>query len=67
MSKFSYLWFFFFRLNTNVELYQSLQKLLADKELVDSLDPETRYAFLLGISLGWMDLKQGTVRIKKIR
>nr|XP_031321627.1 mitochondrial intermediate peptidase isoform X18 [Camelus dromedarius] len=31
------------RLNTNVELYQSLQKLLADKKLVDSLDPETRY------------------------
>nr|XP_031321610.1 mitochondrial intermediate peptidase isoform X3 [Camelus dromedarius] len=30
------------RLNTNVELYQSLQKLLADKKLVDSLDPETR-------------------------
>uniref|UniRef100_A0A8C9E0J2 Mitochondrial intermediate peptidase n=1 Tax=Phocoena sinus TaxID=42100 RepID=A0A8C9E0J2_PHOSS len=29
-------------LNTNVELYQSLQKLLADKKLVDSLDPETR-------------------------
>ncbi|XP_062050545.1 mitochondrial intermediate peptidase isoform X2 [Lepus europaeus] len=30
------------KLNTNVELYQSLQKLLADKCLVDSLDPETR-------------------------
>uniref|UniRef100_A0A8C2V5Z7 Mitochondrial intermediate peptidase n=1 Tax=Chinchilla lanigera TaxID=34839 RepID=A0A8C2V5Z7_CHILA len=30
------------RLNTNVELYQSLQKLLADKTLVDSLDAETR-------------------------
>ncbi|XP_055988736.1 mitochondrial intermediate peptidase [Sorex fumeus] len=30
------------KLNTNVELYQSLQKLLADKDLVDSLDPETR-------------------------
>ncbi|XP_034520877.1 mitochondrial intermediate peptidase isoform X5 [Ailuropoda melanoleuca] len=30
------------QLNTNVELYQSLQKLLADKKLVDSLDPETR-------------------------
>ncbi|XP_044897841.1 mitochondrial intermediate peptidase isoform X8 [Felis catus] len=30
------------RLNTNVELYRSLQKLLADKKLVDSLDPETR-------------------------
>ncbi|KAI5759519.1 MIPEP protein [Gulo gulo luscus] len=30
------------KLNTNVELYQSLQKLLADKNLVDSLDPETR-------------------------
>nr|XP_051706670.1 mitochondrial intermediate peptidase isoform X2 [Oryctolagus cuniculus] len=30
------------KLNTNVELYQSLQKLLADKRLVDSLDPETR-------------------------
>uniref|UniRef100_A0A452UNN2 Mitochondrial intermediate peptidase n=1 Tax=Ursus maritimus TaxID=29073 RepID=A0A452UNN2_URSMA len=30
------------KLNTNVELYQSLQKLLADKKLVDSLDPETR-------------------------
>ncbi|KAM6178704.1 mitochondrial intermediate peptidase [Rhynchocyon petersi] len=30
------------KLNTNVELYQSLQKLLADKKLVESLDPETR-------------------------
>ncbi|XP_037382928.1 mitochondrial intermediate peptidase isoform X2 [Talpa occidentalis] len=30
------------KLNTNVELYQSLQKLLDDKKLVDSLDPETR-------------------------
>ncbi|KFO22200.1 mitochondrial intermediate peptidase isoform X1 [Fukomys damarensis] len=30
------------KLNTNVELYQSLQKLLADKKLVDSLDAETR-------------------------
>lgn len=30
------------KLNTNVELYQSLQKLLSDKEVVDSLDPETR-------------------------
>ncbi|KAK2112560.1 hypothetical protein P7K49_012307 [Saguinus oedipus] len=29
------------KLNTNVELYQSLQKLLTDKKLVDSLDPET--------------------------
>lgn len=29
-----------------MELYQSLQKLLADKKLVDSLDPETRYCFL---------------------
>ena len=42
-------WIFFIcnfsRLNTNVELYQSLQRLLADKKLVDSLDPETRYCF----------------------
>uniref|UniRef100_A0A8I5N6C3 Mitochondrial intermediate peptidase n=1 Tax=Papio anubis TaxID=9555 RepID=A0A8I5N6C3_PAPAN len=30
------------KLNTNVDLYQSLQKLLTDKKLVDSLDPETR-------------------------
>ncbi|XP_037656158.1 mitochondrial intermediate peptidase [Choloepus didactylus] len=30
------------KLNTNVELYQSLQKLLSDKKLMDSLDPETR-------------------------
>uniref|UniRef100_H0V3B2 Mitochondrial intermediate peptidase n=1 Tax=Cavia porcellus TaxID=10141 RepID=H0V3B2_CAVPO len=30
------------KLNTNVELYQSLQRLLADKKLVDSLDAETR-------------------------
>ncbi|PNJ02799.1 hypothetical protein CR201_G0054540 [Pongo abelii] len=30
------------KLNTNVDLYQSLRKLLADKKLVDSLDPETR-------------------------
>ncbi|XP_070376509.1 mitochondrial intermediate peptidase isoform X4 [Equus asinus] len=30
------------KLNTNVELYQSLQKLLADEKLMDSLDPETR-------------------------
>uniref|UniRef100_A0AC11DG23 Mitochondrial intermediate peptidase n=1 Tax=Ovis aries TaxID=9940 RepID=A0AC11DG23_SHEEP len=30
------------KLNTNVELYQSLQRLLADKKLVESLDPETR-------------------------
>ncbi|KAF4025702.1 hypothetical protein G4228_017861, partial [Cervus hanglu yarkandensis] len=30
------------KLNTNVDLYQSLQRLLADKKLVDSLDPETR-------------------------
>ncbi|XP_071467426.1 mitochondrial intermediate peptidase isoform X2 [Marmota flaviventris] len=29
------------KLNTNVELYQSLQKLLSDKKLVDSLDVET--------------------------
>ncbi|XP_021092013.1 mitochondrial intermediate peptidase isoform X5 [Heterocephalus glaber] len=29
-------------LNTNVELYQTLQKLIADKKLVDSLDAETR-------------------------
>ncbi|XP_004631168.1 mitochondrial intermediate peptidase [Octodon degus] len=29
-------------LNTNVELYQSLQKLLADEKLVNSLDDETR-------------------------
>lgn len=26
-----------------MELYQSLQRLLADKKLVESLDPETRY------------------------
>ncbi|OBS74613.1 hypothetical protein A6R68_14855, partial [Neotoma lepida] len=31
------------KLNTNVELYQSLQKLLDDKKLMDSLDAETRY------------------------
>nr|XP_004670581.2 mitochondrial intermediate peptidase isoform X1 [Jaculus jaculus] len=30
------------KLNTNVELYQSLQKLLDDKNLMDSLDAETR-------------------------
>ncbi|XP_030742475.1 mitochondrial intermediate peptidase [Echinops telfairi] len=30
------------KLNTNVELYQSLQRLLADKMLMDALDPETR-------------------------
>uniref|UniRef100_A0ABK0LJA8 Mitochondrial intermediate peptidase n=1 Tax=Rattus norvegicus TaxID=10116 RepID=A0ABK0LJA8_RAT len=30
------------KLNTNVELYQSLQKLLDDKKLMDSLDAETR-------------------------
>ncbi|XP_043849568.1 LOW QUALITY PROTEIN: mitochondrial intermediate peptidase [Dromiciops gliroides] len=30
------------KLNTNVELYQSLQKLLSDEKLVASLDPETR-------------------------
>uniref|UniRef100_A0A8C9Q6C7 Mitochondrial intermediate peptidase n=1 Tax=Spermophilus dauricus TaxID=99837 RepID=A0A8C9Q6C7_SPEDA len=30
------------KLNTNVELYQSLQKLLSDKKLMDSLDVETR-------------------------
>uniref|UniRef100_A0A8D0ZIP1 Mitochondrial intermediate peptidase n=1 Tax=Sus scrofa TaxID=9823 RepID=A0A8D0ZIP1_PIG len=30
------------KLNTNVELYQSLQKLLADERLANSLDPETR-------------------------
>ncbi|CAO2591213.1 Mitochondrial intermediate peptidase [Lemmus lemmus] len=30
------------KLNTNVELYQSLQKLLDDKKLMDSLDTETR-------------------------
>ncbi|XP_069859209.1 mitochondrial intermediate peptidase isoform X2 [Dipodomys merriami] len=29
-------------LNTNVDLYQSLQKLLADKTLMESLDAETR-------------------------
>lgn len=34
----------FSRLNTNVELYQSLQKLLDDKKLMDSLDAETRYS-----------------------
>uniref|UniRef100_A0A4X2M368 Mitochondrial intermediate peptidase n=1 Tax=Vombatus ursinus TaxID=29139 RepID=A0A4X2M368_VOMUR len=30
------------KLNTNVELYQTLQKLLSDEKLVASLDPETR-------------------------
>uniref|UniRef100_G3W277 Mitochondrial intermediate peptidase n=1 Tax=Sarcophilus harrisii TaxID=9305 RepID=G3W277_SARHA len=30
------------KLNTNVELYQSLKKLLSDEKLVASLDPETR-------------------------
>uniref|UniRef100_A0A8C6RGR7 Mitochondrial intermediate peptidase n=1 Tax=Nannospalax galili TaxID=1026970 RepID=A0A8C6RGR7_NANGA len=30
------------KLNTNVELYQSLKKLLDDKKLMDSLDAETR-------------------------
>ncbi|XP_008058214.1 mitochondrial intermediate peptidase [Carlito syrichta] len=30
------------KLNTNVELHQSLQKLLTDKKLMESLDPETR-------------------------
>ncbi|XP_024426000.2 mitochondrial intermediate peptidase [Desmodus rotundus] len=30
------------KLNTNVELYQSLQRLTADKKLMDSLDAETR-------------------------
>uniref|UniRef100_A0A4X2LR84 Mitochondrial intermediate peptidase n=1 Tax=Vombatus ursinus TaxID=29139 RepID=A0A4X2LR84_VOMUR len=30
------------QLNTNVELYQTLQKLLSDEKLVASLDPETR-------------------------
>ncbi|KAF6084503.1 mitochondrial intermediate peptidase [Phyllostomus discolor] len=30
------------KLNTNVELYQSLQRLLADEKLVGSLDAETR-------------------------
>ncbi|XP_036600928.1 mitochondrial intermediate peptidase [Trichosurus vulpecula] len=30
------------KLNTNVELYRSLQKLLSDEKLVASLDPETR-------------------------
>ncbi|KAM4860254.1 mitochondrial intermediate peptidase [Thomomys bottae] len=30
------------KLNTNVDLYQSLQKLLADKTLMESLDAETR-------------------------
>ncbi|EDL36112.1 mitochondrial intermediate peptidase [Mus musculus] len=30
------------KLNTNVELYQSLQRLLGDKKLMESLDAETR-------------------------
>ncbi|XP_038617761.1 mitochondrial intermediate peptidase isoform X2 [Tachyglossus aculeatus] len=30
------------KLNTNVELYQSLRKLLTDDKLAESLDPETR-------------------------
>ncbi|XP_078513225.1 mitochondrial intermediate peptidase [Lissotriton helveticus] len=30
------------KLNTNVELCQSLKRLLADKKIMDSLDPETR-------------------------
>nr|XP_033805043.1 mitochondrial intermediate peptidase isoform X2 [Geotrypetes seraphini] len=30
------------KLNTNVELYQSLKQLLSNQEIMDSLDPETR-------------------------
>lgn len=34
------------RLNTDVELCQSLRRLLADKVVMDSLDPETRYLLM---------------------
>uniref|UniRef100_A0A2K5W6Q3 Mitochondrial intermediate peptidase n=1 Tax=Macaca fascicularis TaxID=9541 RepID=A0A2K5W6Q3_MACFA len=49
------------KLNTNVDLYQSLQKLLADKNLVDSLDPETRRVaelFLFDFEISGIHLDQ---------
>lgn len=38
---------YLFRLNTDVELCQSLRRLLADETVMSSLDPETRYLLLL--------------------
>lgn len=35
------------RLNTDVELCQSLRRLLADEVVMSSLDPETRYLLML--------------------
>lgn len=35
------------RLNTDVELCQSLRRLLADEIVMSSLDPETRYLLML--------------------
>lgn len=40
------------RLNTDVELCQSLRRLLADEAVMSSLDPETRY-LLIFIDLGF--------------
>lgn len=40
------------RLNTDVELCQSLRRLLADEIVMSSLDPETRY-LLTFIDLGF--------------
>lgn len=38
---------YLFRLNTDVELCQSLRRLLADDTVMRSLDPETRYLLML--------------------
>lgn len=45
------LFFCLSRLNTDVELCQSLRRLLADEVVMNSLDPETRY-LLMFIGLG---------------
>uniref|UniRef100_A0A8C3X4U4 Mitochondrial intermediate peptidase n=1 Tax=Catagonus wagneri TaxID=51154 RepID=A0A8C3X4U4_9CETA len=53
------------KLNTNVELYQSLRKLLADKSLVDSLDPETRRVaelFMFDFEISGIHLDNGKRR-----
>lgn len=43
------------RLNTDVELCQSLRRLLDDEIIVSSLDPETRYQIILR-DLAFLDI-----------
>lgn len=44
-----------------MELYQSLQKLLADEKLMDSLDPETRYSIVSFLVIVTVECEQETM------